>query len=149
MPDDHLLEILNRHSGRSPEGGAPDADEWLLPSDTDTYLAHGRGTHRPAFTLHCVLGKEGFRSFQYAHLDSDSRFEVAGNEQVIRLRFCNYKIAAVTIRGRNLGKLYDYLHQHRMPWIRRVDPGRDFASDGEPVISAIEIVEVDDAKPSS
>lgn len=80
------------------------------------------------------------------HLDSDTRFAIEGKAQVIHLRFCGSRTTAVTILGRNLGRLYDYLHQHRMPWIARIDSGRDFAADGEPVVTAIEIAEVKEAE---
>jgi len=149
MHDDHLAEILGRHgSARLHETSDREIDAEMLPAAGEQYQAHARGANKPVFTLHCILGKDGFRSFQNSHLDSDSHFVVEGKEQVISLRFCNFKVTAVTIRGRNLGKLYDYLHQHRMPWIQRVDAGRDFAEDGEPVITAIEIKEVEDPKPS-
>jgi len=85
------------------------------------------------------LGKNGYRSFQYVHLDSDSTFEQRSG-QVITLRFAGTKIMQVTITGRNLWRLFDYLHQHRMPWIMVAD--RDFAADSEPVITRIAIAEV-------
>ena len=53
---------------------------------------------------------------------------------------------AVTIRGRNLWRLYDYIHQHKMPWVMRVDVGRDFAADDEPVVTAIEFAEVKESE---
>jgi len=147
MHDEHLAEILGRRPAASPRERAETvADERMLPDLNGSYIAYDRAANKPVFTLHCILGKDGYRSFQNSHLDSDSQFSIVGNEQVISLRFCNWKIMAVTIRGRNLGRLYDYLHQHRMPWIRRIDPGRDFQADGEPVITAIEIIDVQDAK---
>ena len=56
------------------------------------------------------------------------------------VRFAGLKSVQVTIRGRNLWRLYDYLHQHRMPWIMRAD--RDFADDKEPIIIAIDFEDV-------
>jgi len=142
MHDEHLADVLSRRSPGRSRDGADTSGERMLPDSGEGYLAHARPSNNPVYTLHCLLGKEGYRSFQYVHLDSDSRFAVDGKGQVISLRFCASKTMAVTIRGRNLGRLYDYLHQHRMPWIMRVDSGRDFGADHEPVILAVEIAEV-------
>ena len=103
------------------------------------YLAHARASNKPVQALHCVLGKDGVRSFQYVHLDSDSQFRRTSSGQAILIRFAGIKAVQVTIRGRNLWRLFDYLHQHRMPWIRLAD--RDFSGDQEPIITAIEIEE--------
>jgi len=48
----------------------------------------------------------------------------------------------VSIRGRNLRRLYELIHQHRIDWVMRVDRGRDFAGDGATVVTGIEIEEV-------
>jgi hypothetical protein len=48
----------------------------------------------------------------------------------------------VTVCGRNLEKYYDYITQHRLPWIREAE--RDFAGDGEPIITSIEIVPIEE-----
>ena len=124
--------------GPKPE---PESDA-ALPDPAAPYQAHGRASNAPVYTLHCALGKDGFRSFQYAHLDSDSAFRIEPRGHVITVRFAGTRTVAVTIRGRNLGRLYDYLHQHRIPWVMRAD--RDFAdgADRQPLITAIEIEEV-------
>src|SRR5581483_10376329 len=137
MPDEHLQQVLGR--GRL----EPESDN-ELPDLAEGYQAHARATNKPVYSLHCVLGNEGVRSFQYIHLDSLSRFETAGEGQVITIRFAGEKSWEVTIRGRNLWRLYDYLHQHRMPWIIRAD--RDFSADKEPIIVAVDIKESPDAK---
>jgi hypothetical protein len=41
----------------------------------------------------------------------------------------------VTIRGRNLWRLYDYIHQHRIPWIMQAS--RDFSQDGQTIVTDI------------
>ena len=107
--------------------------------------AHGKGksvANKALYTLHCALGKDGFRSFQYAHLDSDSEFRIEPGGHVLTLRFAGFRTTKVTIRGRNLWQLYDYLHQHRIPWIMRAD--RDFPDGAgkQPLISTIEFAEV-------
>jgi hypothetical protein len=121
----------------------PEADtDSELPDASAPYQAHGRASNKPVYTLHCALGKDGFRSFQYAHLDSNSEFRIEPKGHVITVRFVGTKVMTVTVRGRNLWKVYDYLHQHRLPWIMRAD--RDFAdgADKQPLITTIEIEEV-------
>ena len=43
----------------------------------------------------------------------------------------------LTVRGRNLWAIYNYIAQHRLEWIREAD--RDFAGDGDAIITAIVI----------
>ncbi len=134
-----ISETLKSRSG-SPVDSTPDH---LAPDLVDldgAYQAHARASNKPVQALHCVLGKDGVRSFQYVHLDSDSLFQLTTSGQAIVVRFAGLKPFQVTIRGRNLWRLYDYLHQHRMPWIRLAD--RDFADDKESIITAIAIEEV-------
>ena len=52
----------------------------------------------------------------------------------------------VTIRGRNLRQVYDYIHQHRLPWIMRAD--RDFPdpTGKQVIISAIDFDEVSEKR---
>ena len=137
MPGDFLKERLATLAPRSDE---PDSD---LPDPSVPYQAHGRAANKPVYTLHCGLGREGYRSFQYLHLDSDSAFRIEPRGHVIVMRFVGTTVVRVTIRGRNLWRLYDYLHQHRVPWVMRAD--RDF-SDGtdRPVVTAIEFEEVNE-----
>jgi hypothetical protein len=149
MQDEHLADVLSRRKSVPQRESHDDqtSDESLLPDSAHGYMAHSRPANKPLYTLHCILGKEGYRSFQYVHLDSDSRFAVEGKGQVIRLRFSGSKTTAVTIRGRNLMRLFDYVHQHRTAWVMQIEAGRDFAADGETVVTAIEIEEVRDAEP--
>ena len=70
-------------------------------------------------------------SFQYVHLDSPSTY----TSECITLKFLGTEPVKVAIHGRNLWRLYDYLHQHRIAWI--VQAGRDFAADGQTLISQV------------
>lgn len=142
--EEHPIDVLTRRL--KPElvrdTERESAGEGMLPDPENGYVAYARPANKPVYALHCILGKDGYRSFQYVHLDSSSRFAVEGKSQVIRLQFCGSKTIAVTIRGRNLWKLYDYIHQHRIPFVMRVEDGRDFAANDEPVVTAIEFSEV-------
>jgi hypothetical protein len=70
-------------------------------------------------------------SFQYAHLDSHS----TDTAEFITLKFLGMEPVKVAIRGRNLWRLYDYIHQHRVAWIMQAS--RDFAQDGQTIISQV------------
>src|SRR5579863_558183 len=145
MADDSLLDVLTGKR-RDPRGRAPEPDEPMLPELDAPYQPHNQPTARPVYTLHLLLGRERWRSFQYVHLDSDSAFTADESGQCIRLRFCGSKITLVDILGRNLRRLYDLIHQHRVAWVMRQDAGRDFAADDEPVVTDIRLEEVKDHK---
>ena len=142
MEDDHLMDVLTRRRPDAERSRDADVPPELLPDPGKGCEPWSRPSHTSLYTLHCILGPDGFRSFQYVHLDSDSSLSADGNGQVIRLRFCSSKTIAVTIRGRNLQRLYDYLHQHKIAWVMRVDRERDFAKGNEPVITSIDIEEL-------
>lgn len=137
MDDKHLEGVMARNREEA---------EWLLPVHGGSYHAFGRPANRPLCTLHFALGKEGYRSYPFMSLDGDSRFTVDGKGHVIVLRFAGMTPVTVTIRGRNLARLYDYIHQHRTPWVMRIDEGRDFVEGDEPVVTGIEIEEIKQAE---
>jgi hypothetical protein len=130
----------------------PSSDD-VLPSASDPYQAHGLPANNPLTRLCVVMGREGFqaggtayRFFQYVHLDSDTGLGFTPQGQVLTLRFAGMKPVSVTIRGRNLLRLCDYLHLHRVPWIRVAD--RDFqatdgSGDNEPIITGLEVVDLE------
>lgn len=142
MNDKSYADTL-RSTQKGVSGPADTAAEPLGPDLADQdgpYQAHARASNKPVPALHCLLGKEGVRSFLYRHLDSDSQFRITSGGQVLVMRFGGIKAVQVTIRGRNLWRLYDYLHQERMPWVRVAE--RDFAADREPIITAIDFEDV-------
>jgi hypothetical protein len=124
-------------SFKSMVAGGTDAADCQLPDSSAPYEAYGRPSAQPVYTLHCCLGKDGFRSFQYVHLDSWSHFEASSEGHTIRLRFGGTRLIDLTVVGRNLRLLYDYIHQHRAPSIRLCD--RDFEDGAKPVITRISI----------
>lgn len=117
-------------------GGTQDTD-LELPDPKDEYKAYARVSGKPVFTLHFILGKDGLVSFQYKDLDSNTSIKMTDRGQAITLRFGGIKPVEIVITGRSLFKLYDYIHQHRMPWVMKAD--RDFAVDKEPVINQVTI----------
>jgi hypothetical protein len=81
--------------------------------------------------------KKAWESFQYQGIGTRStftpeKFEVVfvGHEEKWRM----------TVTGRNLWVVYNLIVQHRLEWLRAAD--RDFAEDGQPIVLAIEVVEV-------
>lgn len=131
MSDDvpvHLRRILTSDAEKPPEE-TPD-----LPANVaGEYSPYALPSPKPLFAVHFVATNGDIRSFQYLHLDSNSSFV----GQRIVLRFLGMQAIQVTIDGRNLRALYEYLHQHRMRWVQ--EAARDFARDGEPVVSKITI----------
>lgn len=126
-----------------PEVEPADSDSGL-PDTSAPYQAHARPASRPVYTLHCCLGRDGYRSFQMVHLDSNSSLKTTSAGHVITLRFAGTQIMQVTIAGRNLRQLYDHLHQHRISWVMRAD--RDLADEREAIITAIEIAAVESSQ---
>jgi hypothetical protein len=123
------------------EGSSP------LPAYGDPYQAAGVPSNDSLTRLCCIMGKDGFqpggkayRFFQYVHLDSDTDFGFTKDGQAITLRFAGMNPVLVIVRGRNLLRICDAIHLHRMPWIRVAD--RDFAEGSKEIITAIEIIEV-------
>jgi hypothetical protein len=144
MADDSLMDVLTRKRSE-PRGCAPEPDEPMLPEPDAAYQPHSRPAVWPVYTLHLLLGREGCRSFQYVHFDSDAAFTADESGQCIRLGFCGSKVTIVSIHGRNLRRLYDLIHQHRIAWVMRQDAGRDFAADGETVVTEIRVEEMQEA----
>jgi hypothetical protein len=149
MAAEHLKgrfdDIISRPQGESQRNSftAPPETDSELPDAQSPYQAFSRVASKAVYTLHCCLGKGGCRSFQYKDLDSDSVFKIEPTGHVIVIRFEGTSTTELTIRGRNLWKLYDYLHQHRMPWIMKAD--RDFpdGDDKQPIITGIAIERVE------
>lgn len=86
---DTLKEVQGRSASQ-----ADVASDNLAPDLVDldgAYQAHARAANKPVQSIHCVLGKDGVRSFQYVHLDSDSQFRTINSGQVIVVRFAGLK----------------------------------------------------------
>ena len=95
-----------------------------------------------------VMGKDGFRIgeqayivFQYVHIGI-GQFGFTANGQVFSFVFSDIQPKLVTVHGRNLLRIFDYISLRRMPWIRQAD--RDFRAvdgtpDNEPIITRIEV----------
>lgn len=119
----------------------PSLEDVTIPdADSEYNKPYGNVRRVAVPTLHCIRGKEGYDSFTYQSLGRRHSFKHVASGHEIVLEFVDGERTRVTIRGRNLLKLYDYILQHRMPYVREAD--RDFANGREPIITAIVIDEV-------
>jgi hypothetical protein len=126
----HIAQLFKRSPGGAPRES--EADEGL-PANDAPYSAFARRSNQQELSLHFITPAGTMRSFQYAHLDSDNSFTA----ECITLCFMGTKPRKVVILGRNLVKLYDYIHQHRTAWVRVA--ARPFAPDNEPIVTKVHI----------
>jgi hypothetical protein len=125
---------------RADPGGWDEAGglETFSPEST-AYQAHARPGNKLLPSIHFILRDRAIRTCQYMHLESDSRFEPLpqGKGQRLAFRFSGSVAVGVAIEGRNLWRLYDYIAQHRMPWVCELPEGRDFEEERAAVIHSI------------
>jgi hypothetical protein len=115
-----------------------------LPGPGDDYKAAAVPANGELTRLWCIMGKDQFRAggkpyrfFQYVHLDSDGEVGFDQHGQVLSFRFSGMTPVLITVRGRNLIQICDYISLHRLPWIRVADrdflPGEAMDAGGNPV----------------
>jgi hypothetical protein len=85
--------------------------------------------------VHVFRRRGGPRTFQYAHMGY-MEFAPDGLDGFV-IEFNEPEKWRLTVEGRNLWPIYNYLAQQRVEWIKLAD--RDFAGDGEAVILAVTI----------
>jgi hypothetical protein len=120
----------------------------LLPGLNTAYKASGTPENSEVSRLVLVMGHDGFAPggtayhfLQYVHIDM-GEFGFTANGQVFRFVFSGRQPKLVTVHGRNLQRICDYISLRRMQWIRQAD--RDFRAvdaveDAEPIITLIEM----------
>lgn len=121
-----------------------------LPGLGDPYQAAGHPENGEVSRLVLVMGRDGFKAggkayhfLQYVHI-SLGEFGFWDDGQHFTFVFSDLQPKLVTVRGRNLLRICDYISLRRMPWIRVAD--RDFRmSTGvegeEPIITGIEVTD--------
>jgi hypothetical protein len=99
----------------------------MLPDLEDDYKAHGTPENGEISRLVLVMGKDGFRvggsayvALQYVHI-SLGEFGFTASGQWFRFLFADLQPKLVTVQGRNLLRVYDYISLRRMPWLRQAD----------------------------
>jgi len=117
-------------SGKTPQMITPDGED-LGP------CASRPGTKWWA-ALHVHRGKRGTRAFQYANL-GDGEFDPAGTSFIFDFHTPDHW--RLTVTGRGLWPVFNYIAHHRLEWIRLAD--RDLAPDGQVIITGIVIEKIE------
>jgi hypothetical protein len=127
--------------------GVPSLEELApLPRPGDPYKAMARPSSKPLPTLHLLLADGTSRSYPYAcrvegphlvHADDAAR------SLVVVLKFSSQNFIDVTLAGRKLELLIHLLGQHRIAWLREQAKGKIARDGDEPVITKIDIKELE------
>jgi hypothetical protein len=117
------------------------ADEQAIPQPGDSYVAHARPANKPLPMFHFLLKDGGCEGFSYFHL-SRLRMIVPdspGASPMLLVRVIDGGVFEVEIEGRNLTRIYEYLGQHRLSWVRELDTSQDVEDEGATVVTRITI----------
>ncbi len=103
------------------------------------YQAQARPSNKEEPAIHFLARDGSARTFQYMHLDSDSRYEPSTDKGTrLVFRFMGAVPVEVVITGRNLWPIYNYIALHRMPWAWEISSAkRDFEGKDKPVVTSI------------
>ena len=129
----HLREVLGESEA---EGSGAELDSGLPSPAEGTYQAYGQPASKPLVSVHFITPDGCVRSFQYRHLDSDTRFE----HRQITLRFLGYQPMMVVIEGQHLRQVYDQLHRNFTPWVMQA--ARDFPEKNKPFVSKLMFIDM-------
>lgn len=130
--DEHLKAVA--YDGRRGKAKTPEDDAIEL-SEMDGDYASLRPSNKPIPRLHVMDRTGKVRTYMYHHLDSDARFD--GNSFVVV--FAATKLWEITVKGRNLWRIFDYVTLARWPYLR--EDHRSGFKDGE-VIESITIKDI-------
>lgn len=133
-------------AGDGPDG-LPSLDQLsALPQPGDPYKAYSRASNRPLPTLFLVKADGTFWSYPYScrvegpHL---VRADDAAGNLVVVLRFSGLAGIEVTLAGRRLEQLTNYLGHHRIAWVRELARGKLGVDEGGPVVTGITVRELE------
>ncbi len=134
---------------RFAQAAEPADEAGLLPTLATDYKASAIAATKGLTRLVLIFGKDGFKpggtaylAFQYVHLGSGRFGYLPDGGQQFSFLVSDLEPQRVTVKGRNLARIFDYIELHRMPWIRVTD--RDFSlvvggTLDEAVITSIEV----------
>ncbi|AMV40246.1 hypothetical protein [Planctomyces sp. SH-PL62] len=137
-----IQAILNRPDPGAGTAAVPPREEdeavSLLTMSGD-YRAFAMPSYKPLPRVHFFLKDRAVRVGMYADLDSFPEYRPATGTsgETLILCFKSRIITEVTIEGRHLWPLFDYLSLQRMPWMRELPAERDFEPESSPVIHRI------------
>jgi hypothetical protein len=139
--DTDLKDRLKPLPFKRPVTPRPEQDA-LLPAQDNPYKAAGIADNNELPSLVLIMGKEGFKdgstayySVQYVHLGL-GEFGFTEDGQWFRFVVSDLQPKQITVRGRDLLRIFDYIRLRRLPWIREAD--RDLRN-GEPIITQLDI----------
>jgi hypothetical protein len=113
-----------------------------LPRPGDAYKVHGRHGNKPDVTIHFVTKDCSYEGFSYAELQRMRLVpgKKPGSGPVMILRFGDTE---VTLEGRHLPYLYNWIGLHRVPWVWEHPSPADFVDEKAMLISRITIDHVE------
>ncbi|WP_337173562.1 hypothetical protein [Paludisphaera sp.] len=137
-----IQAILNRPDPGAGTAAVPPREEEeavSLLTMSGEYRAFAMPSYKPLPRVHFFLKDRAVRVGLYADLDSFPEYRPAtgASGETLILCFKSRVITEVTIEGRHLWPLFDYLSLQRMPWMREMAAERDFEAEATPVIHRI------------
>jgi hypothetical protein len=122
------------------DGVVPDKVD-PLPRPGDAYKVHGRHGNKPDLTIHFVTKDFAYKGFSYGNLEQVGLApgEKPGASPVMILRFNGSVLMEVTIEGRHLHGLYNWIGLHRVPWVWEHPSPAEFTDEKATLISRITI----------
>jgi hypothetical protein len=128
-------------AGSATDAATPEKPD-PLPRPGEAYRVHGRHGNKPELTLHFVTKDFAYEGFSYANLDRVQLIpgKKPGSGPVMILRFGDTE---VTLEGRHLHSLYNWIGLHRVPWVWEHPSPADFADEKAELINRITINEGD------
>jgi|GEM_PF-5974786 len=105
------------------------------PSNEVDYKSYARAWVKPIRSIHFFTHDGRCRTFEYADLRSRCGQDHDFESTCFKLTFLGMRAVEVVVEGRGLWPLYDYIHQHRLPWV--MVAGRDFSKNGDTIVTRV------------
>lgn len=105
------------------------------PTNPELFKSFARPWIKPVRAIHFFTQDGKCRTFEYADLRSRCGDDQDFEPNRFTLSFLGIKPMEVEVVGRDLWPLYDYIHQHRMPWV--MVAARDFATNDETIVTRL------------
>jgi hypothetical protein len=127
-----IVSILEKQGRKAPSGKPPDGGDSEVDNEYTAY-ANGRVGTRPQLSIVFRKADGSAKAFAYSHLYS---IETADPNLGFALELTQTK---VTIKGRNLSRLFFFVCEHRAAEVIEAERNQVFsAADADPVVETIE-----------
>jgi hypothetical protein len=135
----HLANRLVPPADRSSRPQSDDDPDHLdfPPTNAKLYKSFARAWIKPVRAIHFFTQDGKCRTFEYTDLRSRCGDDDDFTSTRFKLAFLGLRAVEVTVEGRDLWPLYDYIHQHRMPWV--MVAARDFAKNGDTIVTSVTV----------